>query len=347
MRVRWAIWAFALTLAAGGVSQAFDTVKTVKMNMSGHIVGMTAEQVDLQQPGATGVVKEFPANQIQTIYYDEDPKELKAAKDSVIKGHYADALAALGRIKKDPDRKEAVQDIEFYKALCAAKLALAGSGKVADAQRMMKAFADANATSYHYFETMESMGDLLLAMHQYTQAIGYYGRLAKSPWRPEYPMRAGVATGHALLAQGNADDALAAFEKVIATETSAEIAQPQRLAATLGKARVLLAQQKPDEAIQLAEGVLKAVPPADESLRAQAYNIEGTAHRRAGRTQDALFAFLHVELTYSAVPSAHAEALANLADLWEQVHKAERANTARKTLEERYKDSPWAKKVGQ
>ena len=46
------------------------------------------------------------------------------------------------------------------------------------------------------------------------------------------------------------------------------------------------------------------------------------------------------------MPDAHAEALANLADLWEQVHKTERANRARKTLEEEYKDSPWAKKGG-
>jgi outer membrane protein assembly factor BamD (BamD/ComL family) len=45
------------------------------------------------------------------------------------------------------------------------------------------------------------------------------------------------------------------------------------------------------------------------------------------------------------VPSAHAEALANLVDLWEQVHKIDRANSARKILQERYKDSPWAKKA--
>jgi hypothetical protein len=32
--------------------------------------------------------------------------------------------------------------------------------------------------------------------------------------------------------------------------------------------------------------------------------------------------------------------------LWEQVHKTDRANRARQTLEEQYKDSPWAKKTG-
>jgi hypothetical protein len=81
-------------------------------------------------------------------------------------------------------------------------------------------------------------------------------------------------------------------------------------------------------------------------LMARAYNVLGLAHRQAGRTKEALLAFLHTDVLYSSQPDTHAEALANLVDLWEQVHKTERANAARKTLEEQYKDSPWAKKGG-
>ena len=72
----------------------------------------------------------------------------------------------------------------------------------------------------------------------------------------------------------------------------------------------------------------------------------GTAQRQAGRVKEALLAFLHVDILYPGVPDAHAEALANLAELWDQVHKGERANRARQTLQEQYKDSPWAKKAG-
>ena len=78
---------------------------------------------------------------------------------------------------------------------------------------------------------------------------------------------------------------------------------------------------------------------------ARAYNVLGTAYRQTGRTQEALLAFLHVDVLYPSVPEAHAEALANLADLWQQVHQNERANRARKTLEEEYPDSPWTKKA--
>ena len=37
-------------------------------------------------------------------------------------------------------------------------------------------------------------------------------------------------------------------------------------------------------------------------------------------------AFLHVDILYATQPDAHAEALANLVELWEQVHRTERAN---------------------
>jgi outer membrane protein assembly factor BamD (BamD/ComL family) len=43
------------------------------------------------------------------------------------------------------------------------------------------------------------------------------------------------------------------------------------------------------------------------------------------------------------VPESHAEALFNLTQLWDQLHRADRAAEARQTLEEQYKNSRWAK----
>jgi tetratricopeptide (TPR) repeat protein len=345
MRKRWAIWAVVLSLLAAGATQAFDTIRTKKVGLSGHVVGMTSVLVELQLPSTANAIKEVPVNEILTIYYEEDPEDVKIAKKHILDGRYEEAFTAISRVKKEPDRKEIRQDVEFYRALCAAKLALSGNGKIAEAGRMMKAFADANPNSYHNFEALEMVGDLLLAVQQYGPAADCYARLAKAPW-PDYQMRAGVAAGRVLLAQGKTTEALDAFNKALASEASGDMVDAQRKLATLGKAGVALALKKPEEALQLADDVLRNTTPHDESLRAQAYNIMGTAHRQAERNEDALFAFLHVELLYPSVPSAHAEALANLAQLWDQMHKAERANAARKTLEERYKDSPWAKKAG-
>jgi tetratricopeptide (TPR) repeat protein len=345
MKTRYFVLAAAVSLAAAGVSSAIDSVKIANKPLCrGRVVSMSPLKVTIEE-GAEGQTKDIPVNQIQAVSYENEPIDLKTAKAHVLNNRYAEAMTALERIKEDSGRPEIQQDIDFYKALCAAKLALGGSGKIADAGRMMKAFADTNTKSYHYFEASETVGDLLVAIGRYAQAAEYYHRLDEAPW-PDYQMRAGVAAGRALLAQGKIDEANAAFDKVIATQGQGEQAQSQRLLARLGKASALSAAKKSDEAIKMVEDLLKTADPEDAPLMARAYNVLGTAYRQAGRTKEALLAFLHVDVLYPAVPDAHAEALANLADLWEQVHKGERANRARKTLEEDYRDSPWAKKAG-
>jgi tetratricopeptide (TPR) repeat protein len=345
MNKRCLILTLVLGFTIAGAGRAFDTIKAGKSTLYGNVVGMDAMKVDFRQSSGNGLVKQIPVNEIDAVFYEGEPADLKLARNHVLGGRYAEALAALKKIEKTPDRPEVQQDIEFYKALCSAKLAMTGSMKIADAGRMMKAFADANPKSYHHFEASQVVGDLLVAVGSYPAAAEYYARLSAAPW-PDYRMRAGVAVGRALLAQGKTREALAAFDKVLATQSEGNSAQTQRMAASLGKAGALVALKKPDEAIKVVEGFLEKADPEDKPLMARAYDILGTAQRQAGRTKEALLAFLHVDVLYAAVPDAHAEALANLADLWEQVHKTERANRARKTLMERYPESPWAKKGG-
>jgi tetratricopeptide (TPR) repeat protein len=345
MNRRCLILTVVASLALGGAVQAFDTIKTTGRKLSGHVRGMDSTKIDFEQGASSGTVQEVPVNEVLTIYYEAEPGDLTAAKNHVLAGRYSDALAVLERIKEGPARREMREDVEFYKALCSAKLALGGSVKITEAGRMMRSFADANPKSYHYFEASETVGDLLVALGQYAQAAEYYARLDGAPW-PDYKMRAGVAAGRALLNQGKAQEAAAAFDKVIAAEAEGDSAQSQRTAASLGKASALTAMKKPDEAIKIAEDILVKGDAEDAALMARAYNVLGTAQRQAGRVKEAILAFLHVDILYASVPDAHAEALANLAELWEQVHKTERANRARQTLEEQYKDSPWAKKKG-
>jgi tetratricopeptide (TPR) repeat protein len=344
MNKRCFVAAIVLSCLLGGASQAFDTIKTSKGSLFGNVVSMDATKVEFRQSSGNSLLKQVPVNEIDMILFEGEPADLKMAKNHVAAGRYAEAFASLKKIEKTPDRPEVKQDIEFYKALCAAKLAMAGTMKIADAGRMMKAFADANTKNYHYFEASQVVGDLLVAVGLYAPAVDYYTRLDNAPW-PDYRMRAGVAVGRALLGQGKTEDALAAFNKVLATEAEGASAQTQRMAATLGKAAALAALKKPDEAIKAVDAVLEKADPEDAALMARAYNILGTAQRQAGRTKEALLAFLHVDVLYASVHDAHAEALANLADLWDQVHKTERGNRARKTLTEQYPDSPWAKKA--
>jgi len=343
MRKHCLILTLILSFGLAGVVWAFDSVKTVsKGKLSGRITGMDSTKIDLEQ-GLGGVLQEVPVNEFQAVDYEAAPADLRAAKRHALDGHYADALAALERLKEKPVRREMQQDVEFYRALCSARLALGGSMKIVDAGRMMKGFADANPQSYHYLEASETVGDLLVALGQYAQAAEYYARLEGAPW-PDYKMRAGVDTGRALLAQGKAREAAALFDKVLATDAEGDLAQVQRTAASLGKASAVVALKRPAEAIAIVDKIIQKGDPEDAPLMARAYNVLGAAQRQAGHVKEALLAFLHVDILYASVPEAHAEALANLAELWQQVHNTDRANRARQTLEELYKDSPWAKK---
>ena len=285
----------------------------------------------------------MPVNEIVSVIYDDEPSSLQITRIAVANGRFEDALAALDKIKLDEvERPEIKQDIAFYKALCAARLALGGSGDIMAAGKLMVGFVNNAQGSYHWLQANEVVGDLLVAAGKFSAAQTYYTTVGKAPW-PDYKMRAGVAVGRALLAQDKPTEALKYFEGVIGMEGKNELADFQKMAATLGKARCLAASNKHDEAIKMVQSIIAKADPEEVELLARAYNTLGGALKAAGRTKEALLAFLHVDVLYFSIPDAHAEALANLAELWNAVHKTERATRARRVLEQRYKNSPWAK----
>ena len=236
-----------------------------------------------------------------------------------------------------------IQDFEFYRALAAARLALAGSGSIAEAGRAMLVFEKAHKNSFHYFEACETIGDLLVALGKFDQAEAYYNKVAEAPW-PQYKMHAGVLVGRALIGQKQFDRASQKFDEVLAMRASGKEAEQAKLAASLGKASALAGAGKTDEAVKLIDEIIAKADPENQELHARAYDELGNCYRAAGKKKDAIIAFLHVDLLYSRFPEQHAEALANLAALFAEDGKAERAAAARATLKEKYPTSNWAAK---
>jgi len=336
--------ATAAWLIAMSAATALDTIKTKTSGFLGKIVDTSPLKVELQLSNSR---KEIPVNQIETIFYDNEPGLLKNAKLAILARRYDDGLNTLFRLKiEEISREEIREDMEFYTALATAQLAIARSDKVADAGRLMIAFTKDYPNSYHYFQACEILGDLLVANASYAAAEEYYAKVAKAPW-PDYQMKVSVAIGRALLAQGKLDDALKTFEKVLANQSDDALSQTQRQAAKIGKAAVLVAMNQNDEAIKLIESIIHQADPDDALTQGRAYNILGNALRQKSKDKDALMAFLHVDLLYSSNAEAHAEALYNLAELWEKFHKMDRAVRARQILEQQYKNSPWAQRGGQ
>jgi tetratricopeptide (TPR) repeat protein len=350
MKKRWVVPAIGLWLAACTAGQAFDTVKLKpKGTVVGEVVKISPLGVVVKQGAA--VEKQVPVNQIDTIIYDTttEPSSLNAARMVARRGRYQDALDVLNDPQKiDPakiDRPEVKQDVAFFKALCTAKLALAGTGKISDAGSAMFNFVNNEAGSYHYLEAREVLGDLLVAAGKYTDAVESYSYLAKAPW-PDYKMRANVAIGRAQLAENKLADAEKSFDTVLAIQAEGPLADFQRMAATLGKARCLAAKGQTDQAAKMVKDVIANADAEYGELHSRAYNTLGTIERKAGHTKAAILAFLHVEILYFTYPEQRAEALANLEQLWNEVHKPERARKARQELDTYFKNSRWAQQKG-
>ena len=348
---RWVVPAIATWLAACSAGWAFDTVKLKpKGTIAGTVLPDKTTKLKVVVKQGT-LEKEVPVNEIESVIYDTttEPSSLNAARMVARRGRYQDALDLLtDKQKIDPekiDRELVKQDVEFFTALCTAKLALGGTGKIGDAESAMFEFAKRHPESYHYLEACEVYGDLQVAAGKYADAEPFYAQLAKAPW-PDYKMRANVAIGRAQLAQDKLAEAEKSFDTVLGIAAEGPLADFQRMAATLGKARCLAAKGQTEPAEKMVKEVIEKADAEYGELHSRAYNALGTIQRKAGRTKEALLSFLHVEILYFAYSEQRAEALSNLEQLWNEVHKPERARKAREILDTYFKNSPWAQQKG-
>ena len=76
----------------------------------------------------------------------------------------------------------------------------------------------------------------------------------------------------------------------------------------------------------------------------QAYNALGAFYRSKQQDTDAVLAYLHVDLLFASNPSAHAEALYHLSQLWGKLDKPDRGVDAANRLRANYAGSSWAQR---
>jgi hypothetical protein len=224
-----------------------------------------------------------------------------------------------------------------------ARLAMAGSGDMKDAGRLLFAFEQKNASNYHYFAACEVLGDLLVADRKYDKAEPFYAKLASAPW-PDYKIKATVLTARTLEAQKQYAKAIKKYEEAEGMEGDTKEVEGQKLTALLGKATSLAGAGKTEDAVKIVLDVIAKADAENVDLQARAYNALGNCFKTAGKPKDAIIAFLHVDGLYFGAPEQHAEALANLKELWPKVDKQDRANQAAEQLKDRYPNSRWAQK---
>jgi tetratricopeptide (TPR) repeat protein len=327
-----------------GIAWPIDQIytSTSEKPFFGKIVGTTSTGISLEarQNGPT----EIPANEITRILFENSPDGLLSAQKDLLDGDYDKAIDALKKETTEDKRREVAEEIAFCRAYCLAQLALSGSADPIEAGKQMFAFITNYPNSFHYLKACELMGDLCVTVGKYSDAQKYYAKLGQAPW-PDYKIRAQVALGRSYLAQDNALAADKAFDDALLNDAPNELAESQRTAARIGKARCMVLMGRTDVALRTLKEILNRAEEKNPEISAMAYNALGTALRKAGKPKEAIFAFLHVHLNYYTQPDLDAEAVANLEKLFTETHKPNHARDMREILNEKYQNSRWAKGV--
>lgn len=336
----------AVLLAVPALAFAADTVRVQRPdgqeNLRGRIKRITPAEVTID---VKGVEDEVSVGNIVSVRFDDEPKNLADARLRIRSGNFLEAIQLLKDIDISVlgEADQAVkQDIQFYFAYCMAQRALGGAESLKEAAGLMVKFVKSNATSFHYYEANEIIGDLAAEMGSAANAEKFYNVAAQAPW-PEAKMRIAVARARNYQMQNKHEQAMSDFEKVLNSGMQSELANRLRLAATLGKAASLARTDRGEEGTKLVYGVIKSAEKGDTEIHARAYNALGDCHRAMGQHKAAAIAYLHVDAMYYQHPPLHAESLARLASVWEKLEMPNRAATALKKLKSTYPNSKWAK----
>lgn len=330
--------------------QAVDRVKlTTKAEISGEIVGLSPGDIDIRKQGAEDVTK-VPIDQVAVVSFGGEPDALRTARNLLLRQDAASALDELGKIEQaelDGASDNVLAEIAFVRAAAAARRATVTGADLAAAEKGLRDFIQKHPRSHHFLRLHEILGDLLVRAGRFDDAAAAYAVLEKGP--PSYRLRAAVAKANSFYAQQKYAEAEREYEVATKAETDPkdEASARQKREAGVALARCLSRQGKAADAVQrLQEVVRGADPTKDAELLGRAYTVLGDAYRAAGKDQDAVIAFLTVDLVYnekSPDPDNHSEALYNLVQLWQKAQKPERAREASQTLEQLYPESRWTK----
>lgn len=308
--------------------------------ITGRFVELTRDQVVVSQNQGP---RSYTLNEVRFIQLPGEPREMMDIRQASKRGAHEQVIEDLGKIAPADLKTEALrQEVDFYRALALSKLAESGSGDAREAGKALLDYLSANANGHHFYDANEATGDLLVSMGRFDQAPRYYSALASAPW-PDAKVRAAVAIGRSLQAQGKHQEAIAQFDEATKIDADGKAAESMVLAAQIGKAKSNLELGNVDEGIQSLRKLVQTAPAEDVASHALAYNALGEAYQKQGKVKEALYAYLHTDVLYNQAADQHAEALYHLKDLWREVNREERAKEAAEMLSTRYASSRWNK----
>ncbi len=320
------------------------TRKSDSKPLNGDVTAATKEQVTIKD--GVGKSTTVETNDVVTIEWAAGPSTFPLGLGAEKGGKFDAAIENYNSALKDPKAKgNILGDIEFAVARTLTKQGLGGdSAKLDDGIKKLEAFLKARAEHYRYYEAATLLGDALTSKKDYEGAAKAYERLAAAKW-PDYKLAAKLAAGRVAVAKNDLATALSTYEEIANSkgDTPAEVSK--RNFAIVGKASVMVAQKKHDDALKVITGALETLNADDPEAMAEAYVLQGDCLQSQNKIKEAILAYLHVPVLFENQREMNARALFNLAQLWAKVDQPDRAQAATQTLKDDYSDTTWAKQL--
>lgn len=333
-------------ICSASVAVAADIVERrgATAKLSGKVTSVSKDKVSFET--TKGEKIDIPANEVLEIVWEGEPAALKSARNHEAAGRLTQAADGLVKATADnkSDRAEIKLDIEYLTHRAFARTALTDPAKIPDALKRLSDFQAKNSDSRHFYDVVGLLVDLNLTVKNAAAARTAAETLAKAAGNDQ-KLAAKIALARVSLLDNKIPEAQKEFEEVEASSGTTPGEESRKLEAKLGKAYCLQLQSKFDEAIKLLDEVIAKAAPEDSRVQSEAYIRQGDCYQAAGKSKDALIAYLHVDVLFSTEKSFHPEALYNLSRLWTAIQQPDRANEAADKLSSEYPNSPWTQKL--
>jgi tetratricopeptide (TPR) repeat protein len=350
-RSRRSLCRFAIVLAVGPAVLSAPRVRAEdEVSRRGSTVNIRGDVVEVSR---TAVVvrgrtnkKDHPiaANEIERIRWDGEKAQLTQVRLEERNGRYDKAIAGYQAARNDAATENLRTDLEFLIARTTAEKALAEDDKFDDAIALLEKFRTAHSNSFRYFESLRLLARLYMEKHDVDKATATLKLMSEAPWN-DYKMEADLLQAEASVAQNQLDAALHSLDNVIRVTPKTPFETAQHYEALLTKASCLEKQAKFQEASEVLAGILDEAAEDDIKTLAKTCLRLGECYQAAGRTKEAILAYLRVDILFPKEKASHAEALYQLSRLFVQDGKPDKAADAAARLQQTYPRSPWTAKL--
>ncbi|RUL88882.1 tetratricopeptide repeat protein [Tautonia sociabilis] len=327
--------AASLTLLLAATAMADDVVLVPGSNIpatGGRIRG----KIERETPTAIRIgARDVPLDQVAEVIYDAPGISYSQARIQASNGNLPQAAELYQKAVGETNNSLVAQDARFRRAAVLAQHARVDPSTRDAAIQALESVTTELANSRHLGPALELLAALRLEAREFDAADQALRELATLSWAAD---RAAVLRAQVMVKRGQSEQALRELETLIGRLREGT---PARRQAELARAEALVGLSRFDEAEQAARAVIDAADPEDAATLAPSYNTLGDCLRAAGRTRDALFAYLHTDILYPSQAEEHARALAAIAELWRVLDENSRAAQVVERLEREYPNSPY------